>query len=71
VVFDGNGNGVQSGLDGYTFLYPAIDLTTGQINGRAVPCISARLQRNLHSGYDPRPQDLHDLQLLESLDALQ
>lgn len=67
VVFDEHGDGEQSGPDGQSFAYPGQDLTTGEINGCAVPCISARLQRSFHSGYEPRPQDLHDLRVLESL----
>ena len=64
IVFDDSGDGVQQGLDGQSFAYPAEDLTMGSIQGHAVPCISVRLQRAFHSGYDPRPQDLHDLRLL-------
>lgn len=67
LAFDENGDGVQSGFDGQLFHYPAADLVIGDIAGRLVPCISAGLQRTFHSGYDPRPQDLHDLRLLETL----
>ena len=65
--FDENGDGVQSGFDGQLFHYPAADLVSGDIAGRPVPCISAGLQRTFHMGYEPRPQDLHDLRLLEPL----
>jgi len=64
VRFDTTGDGTQQGLDGATFAYPAADLVTGQIGDRQVPCISSRLQVAFHSGYEPRPQDLHDLALL-------
>lgn len=62
-----NGDGVQSGFDGQEFHYPAADLVIGDIAGRSVPCISARLQQRFHSGYEPRPQDVHDLRLLDTL----
>jgi lincosamide nucleotidyltransferase A/C/D/E len=67
LAVDENGDGVQSGFDGQEFHYPAGDLVMGEIAGRAVPCISASLQRRFHSGYVPRPQDLHDLRLLDAL----
>ncbi len=66
VRFDTAGHGTQQGLDGTTFAYPAADLTIGLVGDRAVPCISTRLQIKFHSGYEPRPQDLHDLALLTS-----
>ena len=68
LVFDADGNGVLAGLDGESFDYPAEDFTQGLIGGRAVQCISVRLQRRFHEGYEPRPQDVHDLAILESLD---
>jgi len=64
VRFDTAGHGTQQGLDETTFAYPAADLTTGLIGDRTVPCISKRLQIEFHSGYEPRPQDLHDFALL-------
>jgi len=66
VRFDSDGDGVQQGLDGATFAYPAADLVVGSIAGRDVPCISIRLQREFHAGYNPRPQDLHDLSIPRS-----
>ena len=69
VRFDSDGNGVQQGLDGVTFAYPAEDLVVGSIAGRRVPCISHRLQGEFHARYDLRPQDLHDLRILAGLEA--
>jgi lincosamide nucleotidyltransferase A/C/D/E len=69
VVFDGRGDGLQTGLDGVTFAYPAADLVTGVLEGSVLPCLSAARQLVFHRGYPPRPQDLHDLALLAQLDA--
>ena len=67
VVFDAAGDGVQAGLDGATFAYPAADLVTGVLEGHPLPCLSAARQRAFHAGYPPRPEDLHDLALLAGL----
>jgi lincosamide nucleotidyltransferase A/C/D/E len=67
VRFNPSGDGVQAGPDGTTYDYPSEHLATGLLNGRTVPCISARWQVKAHSGYEPRPQDLHDLEMLGSL----
>jgi lincosamide nucleotidyltransferase A/C/D/E len=56
VTFDAAGDGLQQGLDGRTFAYPAADLTTGLIGDRPVPCNSRRLQVEFHAGYHPRPE---------------
>jgi lincosamide nucleotidyltransferase A/C/D/E len=69
IRFTNDGDGVQEGLDGGTFAYPAADLVVGNLDGRDVPCISIRLQREFHAGYDPRPQDRHDLNILDHLEA--
>lgn len=69
VRFAPSGNGVQAGPDGTTFDYPKEHLTTGLLGGRSVPCVSATWQVRVHSGYDPRPQDLQDLALLAELMA--
>ncbi len=39
-------------------------MTTGIIAGRSVPCLSAEAQLALHEGYQQRPVDRHDLELL-------
>lgn len=69
LAFDAEGRGVLPGLDGGSFEYPAADFTQGVIGGRVVQCISVDLQRRFHEGYPPRDQDLHDLRILEGLDA--
>ena len=68
VVFDENGHGRQAGgpNDGF-FDYPPDVFSSGVIAGRGVPCLSERQQRIFHSGYEPRPQDLHDLAQLDAL----
>jgi lincosamide nucleotidyltransferase A/C/D/E len=67
VRFTADGTGVQQGLDGTEFTYPAPDLITGRIDGRRVPCISIALQLAFHEGYPVQPKDLHDLGVLGRL----
>ena len=67
VRFDSSGNGLQAGLDGTTFEYPREHLTVGLLDGRPVPCVSAAWQVHVHSGYELRPHDLHDLEILAAL----
>ena len=69
VVFDADGNGVQAGLDDTEFHYPAAIFTTGRLGGIVVGCVSAAAQRTAHEGYAHRPQDEHDLAVLEALDT--
>jgi lincosamide nucleotidyltransferase A/C/D/E len=64
---DGAGGWWQHGLGDHRFEYPASTLTSGTIAGRIVRCLSAAKQIELHSGYEPRPEDLHDLELLRSI----
>jgi lincosamide nucleotidyltransferase A/C/D/E len=64
VRFDPSGDGVQAGPDGTTFDYPRNHLTTGTLNSRTVPCVSAAWQLAVHSGYEPQPQDVADVELL-------
>jgi lincosamide nucleotidyltransferase A/C/D/E len=68
VTFSGDGHGRQPDLDGGFFDYPPAAFTTGWIGGRLVHCLSAQQQRRFRTGYEHRPQDLHDL---AELDALQ
>lgn len=68
VSFDETGHGRQPDLDGGHFDYPPEGFGVGRIENRAIPCLSAAQQRVFHSGYDPRPQDLHDLRVLAGLD---
>jgi lincosamide nucleotidyltransferase A/C/D/E len=68
VGFDDSGHGRQQDLDGGHFDYPPDGFTVGAVRGRAVPCLSAGQQRRFHAGYEPRPQDMHDLEQLAALD---
>ena len=70
VVFDDAGNGVQAGLDGAVFDYPLGSFTTGWIGSLEVRCATVELHRRGHEGYELRPQDRHDLALLDELGAL-
>lgn len=63
-----DGSGVQAGLDGTQFDYPADCFTTGNLAGREVPCLTAAHQRLLHTGYEHRAQDMLDLRVLEKLE---
>lgn len=62
-----DGSATQPGLDGHEFRYPADAFTTGTVDGVPVPCLSAHQQLTFHEGYEPRPQDVHDLALLRGL----
>jgi lincosamide nucleotidyltransferase A/C/D/E len=65
VAFDEGGHGRQADLDGGFFEYPPDAFGNGSIAGRDVPCLSVRQQRLFHSGYELRPQDIHDLAVLD------
>jgi lincosamide nucleotidyltransferase A/C/D/E len=67
VRLDAQGVGVQGDLAGVHFLYPPAAFTHGQLHDRLVPCLSVEQQELFHSGYEPRLQDEHDLQLLAAL----
>jgi lincosamide nucleotidyltransferase A/C/D/E len=67
VVLGSDDDGVQAGLDGVVFSYPASARVTGHLGGREVACLSVAKQLEFHSGYEPRPADLHDLALLQDL----
>jgi len=68
VTFDADGDGLQAGLDGGVFRYPAAGLVTGRIGGVRVGCLSRQLQVAFHTGYPPREVDRLDLAVLASLD---
>ena len=67
IAFDDAGHGQQADLDGGHFDYAPDAFAVGSVRGRAVPCLSLSQQRAFHSGYEPRPQDLHDLEQLAGL----
>ncbi len=69
VVFDHAGHGRQADLDGGHFDYPPTAFDTGLLDGWEVPCLSPGQQVTFHTGYEPRPVDLHDLQLLHSIEV--
>ena len=64
-----SGEARQESLDGPDFVYPAEAFALGALDGRSVPCLSAAQQRLFHQGYEPGPEDLHDLAQLEALDG--
>jgi lincosamide nucleotidyltransferase A/C/D/E len=67
VGFGEDGSGRQADLDGGFFEYPPDAFDRGRIAGRVVGCLSARQQRRFRSGYEHRPQDIHDLAQLDAL----
>ena len=67
VTFDRTGHGRQADVSGGHFDYPPEAFTNGTLGGVVVPCLSREQQLRFHSGYQPRPADLRDLQLLERL----
>jgi lincosamide nucleotidyltransferase A/C/D/E len=69
VAFDASGHGRQHDLDGGYFEYPRGVFVSGLIAGRVVGCLSAAQQRVFHTGYEQRPQDVHDLAQLDEIDA--
>ena len=65
IVWDGSGAGVQTGLDGETFDYPAGSLDAeGEIAGRIVRCGTPELQLVFHARYEPREHDRRDMAAL-------
>jgi lincosamide nucleotidyltransferase A/C/D/E len=65
--FDAGSCGRLVLLDGASLTFPRDAFTTGTLHGRTSACLSAVQQRTVHAGYDPRPEDLHDLAELASL----
>lgn len=69
VTFDVQGHGIQGDLKGTHFLYPPTAFAVGRLGGRSVRCLSVDQQELLHSGYELRPQDEHDLRQLATFRA--
>ncbi len=65
--FDAEGNGIQAGLNGERYLYPATSFATGCIEGRPVRCLSVAQQIEWHAGYELRESDHADLAVLYGL----
>jgi lincosamide nucleotidyltransferase A/C/D/E len=68
VTFGADGHGRQPDVDGGHFDYPPTAFTNGSIGGRVVNCLSAHQQRTFRTGYQHRPQDIHDLAELDALE---
>ena len=65
IAWDASGAGVQTGLDGEMFDYPAGSLEAeGEIAGRAVRCGTPELQVAFHGRYEPRDHDRRDMAAL-------
>lgn len=64
---DGRGDGVQAGFGTQVFEHRAADRTRGRIGGRRVVVATAARLMELHRGYEPRLEDLHDIALLRRL----
>lgn len=71
VSVSADGHGRQPDLDGGHFDYPRAAFTSGSIGGRPVNCLSAQQQRRFRTGYEHRPQDIHDLAELDALQSWQ
>jgi lincosamide nucleotidyltransferase A/C/D/E len=63
--FDEDGRARLELPDGTAVDYPPGALTTGELHGRDFGCLSARQQRAVHTGYEPRAEDRHDLAQLD------
>lgn len=62
-----NGDGIQQGFAQDVFVHAAQDRAVGLIGGIEVVVASADRQRQLRTGYETRPADLHDLKVLDHL----
>lgn len=62
-----DGDGIQQGFGQDVFVHPERDRVVGFIGGVEVVVASAARQRQLRTGYEPRPVDMHDLKVLDQL----
>lgn len=62
-----SGDGLQAGFGDEEFQHPAASRTRGTIEGCPVVVADAARLLELRQGYEPRPEDLHDISLLEDL----
>ena len=69
LLVDEDGSARQAVLGGGFHLFPASYFVVGSLAGLTIPCVSMTAQRLFHSGYPPRDVDVHDLQLLDELNA--
>ena len=64
-----DGSARQSAPDGGTHEFPSTYFITGSLAGRPVPCFTIAAQRLFRRGYQPRPEDVHDLRRLDDLES--
>jgi lincosamide nucleotidyltransferase A/C/D/E len=70
LTFDAAGNATLANFGSLPpFRYRADDFTTGMIDGRAVGCISLRLQLQFHTGYELDDNGRQDVSVLSDLQA--
>ena len=67
LLLDEHGGARQPALGGSYHRFDRSWFTVGELGGRQVPCVSAEAQRFFHQGYEHRPIDRHDLDLLTKL----
>ncbi len=65
VVFDAESGGVHRLQSGRSYRYPPDGFKgSGTIGGRTVSCLTAEVQIECHTGYEPDEKDRHDVSLL-------
>lgn len=66
-VLNDDGTSKQADLEGGFYEFEADFFGTGVLEGKVIPCISAKGQRIFHTGYELREVDKLDLEVLEGL----
>lgn len=69
MVLAENGDGVQAGFGDDFFIHRAVDRTRGRIAGQSIVVANSRRLRELRDGYRHRPEDIHDLRILDEVDG--
>ena len=65
VEFDDGGGGVQALPNGRSYRYPPEGFAgRGRVAGRELPCLTAEVQLECHTGYEPTDVDRRDVGLL-------
>ena len=62
---DQDGSARQAALEGGHI--PPSYFTVGHLNGHPIPCVTGEAQIALREGYELRPSDRHDLELLHTM----
>ena len=62
-----DGSARQAALDGGHHEFPASYFTVGRLGGCTVRCVTREAQIAFHEGYELRPVDRHDLEILEAV----